>query len=75
MKGENPELGKEQVKKLLEKMDEVIEVPKRPVDKPFMVSIEQSYNIGGRGLVVTGTIDTGSIKVGEEVEVVGYGKR
>jgi len=45
-------------------MDEEIEVPVRPIDKDFLVSIESSYNIAGRGLVVTGTIDLGQIKVG-----------
>lgn len=75
MNGENPEIGSEKVKALLETMDEVIEVPERDNNLPFSVSIEQSYNIGGRGTVVTGTIDSGTIKVGEDVELVGYGKR
>lgn len=44
------------------------------MEKPFMMSIEGTYHIAGRGTVVTGTIDTGKIKSGDEIEIVGYGK-
>ena len=74
LNGENPEIGENSIKELVKVMDENIQLPERPVDKPFMLSIEGCYNIEGRGLVVTGTIDQGIIKNGEEVEISGLGK-
>jgi elongation factor Tu len=59
------------IKELLDKMDEYFPVPERDVDKPFLMSIEDVFSISGRGTVVTGRIDRGVIKVGEEVEIVG----
>lgn len=56
---------------LIEKMDEYIPVPVRPLDKDFMMSVDSTFTIPGRGTVVTGTIEQGKIKVGEEVEIVG----
>ncbi len=57
MNGENPELGREKVQELLDTMDSTLEVPERQIDKPFLISVEATYNIGGRGTVLTGTID------------------
>ena len=54
-------------------MDEVIPTTGRPIDKPFMLSIEGSYNIQGRGAVASGTIEQGKIKIGDDVEFYGYG--
>lgn len=54
-------------------MDELIPVSSRPIDKPFMMPIESTYNIAGRGAVASGTIEQGRIKVGDEVEFYGYG--
>lgn len=55
-------------------MDKEIKIPPRPIEKPFLMAIEGTYHIGGRGTVVTGTVDQGKIKVGDEVDVVGYAK-
>jgi len=57
LEGKEPELGEEKIKELINTMDETIEPPIRPIDKPFMMSIESLYNIEGRGTVVTGTIE------------------
>lgn len=56
-------------------MDEEIQEPERDVDKDFLISVEACYNIAGRGTVFTGTIDQGQVKIGQDVELVGYGKR
>ncbi len=53
-------------------MDEYIPIPERPIDKDFMMSVDSTFTIPGRGTVVTGTVEQGKIKVGEEVEIVGY---
>ena len=74
LKGERPELGESRIQELLDTMDEVVEVPPRPVDKPFLMSVDGTYNIEGRGTVATGTIETGRVRVGDELEVVGYGR-
>jgi elongation factor Tu len=57
---------------LMDAVDEYIPVPERPVDKPFLMPIEDIFSISGRGTVATGRIETGVIKVGEEVEIVGF---
>ena len=56
-------------------MDKNIPIPPRTTDKPFLMSIEGTYTIGGRGTVVTGTIDSGKIKINDEVEIIGYSKK
>lgn len=61
----NPELGEQKIKALLDAMDDLIPVSSRPIDKPFMMPIESTYNIAGRGAVASGTIEQGKIKVGE----------
>jgi len=53
-------------------MDTELPLPTRAVDKPFLMSVEQTLNIEGRGTVVTGTVDQGKVKLGEEVELIGY---
>jgi len=71
---ENPE-DEEKTKciwDLMEAIDTYFPVPDRPVDKPFLMPIEDIFSISGRGTVATGRIDTGIIKVGEEVEIVGF---
>jgi len=57
---------------LMEAIDTYFPIPDRPVDKPFLMPIEDIFSISGRGTVATGRIDTGVIKVGEEVEIVGF---
>jgi elongation factor Tu len=53
-------------------MDKEIKVPERDINKPFLLSIEGTYHIAGRGTVATGTVDTGKVKIGDEIEIVGY---
>ena len=67
----NTEIGREAVLKLMAAVDSFIPQPERPVDKPFLMPIEDVFSISGRGTVVTGRVETGIIKVGEEVEIVG----
>jgi elongation factor Tu len=64
--------GVESVVKLMEALDSFIPLPQREVDKPFMMPIEDVFSISGRGTVVTGRIERGTVKVGEEVEIVGF---
>ena len=66
-----PEIGHDAVLKLMAAVDEYIPQPERPLDKPFMMPIEDVFSISGRGTVVTGRVETGVVKVGEEVEIVG----
>ena len=61
----------ESILKLMEAVDSYIPIPKRAVDKPFLMPIEDVFGIKGRGTVVTGRIDRGVVKVGEEVEILG----
>ena len=71
---ENPE-DEEKTKciwDLMEALDTYFPVPERPVDKPFLMPIEDIFSISGRGTVATGRVETGIIKVGEEVEIVGF---
>jgi elongation factor Tu len=69
--GEDSELGTQSVVKLLAAMDSYIPQPVRDTDKPFLLPIEDVFSISGRGTVVTGRVERGVIKVGEEVEIVG----
>src|SRR5437762_2124489 len=64
-------LGHDSVLELMKAVDEYIPQPDRPVDQPFMMAIEDVFSISGRGTVVTGRIDRGVVKVGEEVEIIG----
>jgi elongation factor Tu len=64
--------GIEGITKLMEALDSYIPVPQREVDKPFMMPIEDVFSISGRGTVVTGRVERGRVKVGEEVEIVGF---
>ncbi len=65
------ELGREAILKLMEAVDASIPLPERPRDQPFLMPIEDVFSISGRGTVVTGRIERGVVKVGEEVEIVG----
>src|SRR5258707_1376825 len=67
----NPELGEQAVLKLMEAVDAYIPQPERPKDRPFLMPIEDVFSISGRGTVVTGRVERGIVKVGEEVEIVG----
>lgn len=72
LKDEQPKIGVESIKTLLEAIDTQIPQPERPLDKPFLMPIEDVFTIGGRGTVVTGKIELGVIKLGEEIEIIGY---
>ncbi len=67
----NPEIGENQIVELMKAVDDWIPQPERPLDKPFLMPIEDVFSISGRGTVVTGRVETGIVKVGEEVEIVG----
>jgi elongation factor Tu len=71
LEGTKPELGHDAVLKLMAAVDEYIPQPDRPKDQPFLMPIEDVFSISGRGTVVTGRIERGVIKVGEEVEIIG----
>ncbi|HWW64366.1 MAG TPA: elongation factor Tu [Sphingomonadaceae bacterium] len=71
LEDKTPEIGSEAVLKLMAAVDEWIPQPERPLDKPFLMPIEDVFSISGRGTVVTGRVETGVVKVGEEVEIVG----
>jgi len=71
LEGEASDMGVGSVKKLVETLDAYIPEPERAVDLPFLMPIEDVFSISGRGTVVTGRVDRGVIKVGEEVEIVG----
>lgn len=68
---EDSEIGVKAVRKLVEAMDSYIPEPERAIDKPFLLPIEDVFSISGRGTVVTGRIESGIVKVGEEVEIIG----
>ena len=71
LEGREDAIGKEAVLKLMEAVDAHIPEPKRDIDKPFLMPIEDVFSISGRGTVVTGRVERGIVKVGEEVEMVG----
>ena len=71
LEDKNPELGEQAVLKLMEAVDSFIPQPERPIDKPFLMPIEDVFSISGRGTVVTGRVERGIVKVNEEVEIVG----
>merc|ERR1712141_508857 len=68
----NPELGKDSIVKLMDAVDNSIPDPERPTDVPFLMPIEMTHSIPGRGTVVTGRVTSGTLKVGSEVDIVGY---
>jgi len=71
LEDKNPEMGREAILKLMAAVDEYIPQPERPVDRPFLMPIEDVFSISGRGTVVTGRVERGIVKVGEEIEIVG----
>jgi elongation factor Tu len=72
LEGRDEKIGKEAVKQLLKAVDDYIPQPVRAKDKPFLMPIEDVFTISGRGTVVTGRIERGIVKVGDEVEIVGF---
>ena len=71
LENKNPELGHDAILKLMEAVDSYIPQPERPIDQPFLMPIEDVFSISGRGTVVTGRVERGIVKVGEEVEIIG----
>ena len=71
LEGRDDAIGKESILKLMEAVDAYIPQPERPVDQPFLMPIEDVFSISGRGTVVTGRIERGIVKVGDEIEIVG----
>ncbi len=71
LEGDTGELGIPSIEKLVSEMDRYFPVPERPVSQPFLMPIEDVFSISGRGTVVTGRVERGVIKVGEEIEIVG----
>ena len=74
LEGDTSEIGAGSIKKLLDAVDNYIPTPERDVDKPFLMPVEGVFSISGRGTVATGRIERGKVKVGEEVNVIGFGE-
>uniref|UniRef100_A0A1L8ED39 Elongation factor Tu n=1 Tax=Haematobia irritans TaxID=7368 RepID=A0A1L8ED39_HAEIR len=74
LEGKSPEIGSEAILKLLHEVDNFIPTPARELDKPFLLPVENVYSIPGRGTVVTGRLERGVVKKGNECEFVGYNK-
>jgi len=71
LEDKNKEMGHDAILKLMEQVDSYIPQPERPIDQPFLMPIEDVFSISGRGTVVTGRVERGIVKVGEEVEIIG----
>lgn len=71
LEGREPELGEQAILKLMEAVDQSIPVPTRALDKPLLMPVEDVFSIQGRGTVVTGRVEQGTVKTGDEVEIVG----
>jgi len=74
LEGDQGEYGEPAIYKLLEALDTHIPEPKRDIDKPFLMAVEDVFSITGRGTVATGRVERGKIKVGDTVEIIGFGK-
>jgi elongation factor Tu len=72
LEGDPSDIGEGSIAKLMEALDTFIPEPKRELDKPFLMPVEDVFTISGRGTVVTGRVERGMVKVGEEVEIVGF---
>jgi elongation factor Tu len=71
LEGKDEKLGKQQILELMKAVDSYIPQPERPKDRPFLMPIEDVFSISGRGTVVTGRVERGIVKVGEEIEIIG----
>jgi elongation factor Tu len=71
VEGRDAEIGENAILKLMEAVDSYIPTPERPLDQPFLMAIEDVFSISGRGTVVTGKVDRGIVRVGDELEIVG----
>jgi elongation factor Tu len=71
LEGDDSEIGRPSIYKLVEALDSYIPMPERPVDKPFLLPVEDVFSISGRGTVVTGRVERGIVNVGDSIEIVG----
>jgi elongation factor Tu len=71
LENSDPKLGHDAILELMKNVDEYIPQPERPIDQPFLMPVEDVFSISGRGTVVTGRVERGVVKVGEEIEIVG----
>ncbi len=71
LEGRDDEIGKDKILELMAAVDDYIAEPERAVDKPFLMPVEDVFSISGRGTVATGRVESGIVKVGEEIEIVG----
>ncbi len=71
VEGKNPDLGEKAIVALMDAVDSYIPTPARDIDKPFLMPVEDVFSISGRGTVVTGRIERGIVKVGEEIDIIG----
>ena len=72
LEGDTSEMGEGAILKLMEAVDSFVQEPVRDVDRPFIMPVEDVFTISGRGTVVTGRVERGIVKVGEEIEIVGF---
>ncbi|HXT55546.1 MAG TPA: elongation factor Tu [Candidatus Eisenbacteria bacterium] len=72
LEGDTSEIGEGSILKLMEAVDSFVQEPVRDIDKPFLMPVEDVFTISGRGTVVTGRVERGVVKVGEEIEIVGF---
>ena len=72
LEGDTSEMGEGAILKLMEAVDSFVQEPVRDIDKPFLMPVEDVFTISGRGTVVTGRVERGIVKVGEEIEIVGF---
>jgi elongation factor Tu len=72
LEGDTSEIGEGSIAKLMDAVDSFIQEPVRAIDKPFIMPVEDVFTISGRGTVVTGRVERGIVKVGEEIEIVGF---
>ncbi|MGB8468233.1 MAG: elongation factor Tu [Candidatus Babeliales bacterium] len=73
LSGDKSEIGSQAIDKLMDALDNYIKEPAREVDKPFLMAVESVFSISGRGTVATGRVERGRVKVGDEVEIIGFG--
>merc|ERR1712178_577914 len=71
LQGEKPELGRDKIFELMQAVDDCLPDPDRALDKAFTLPVEDVFSIQGRGTVVTGRVETGIVKVGDNVEIIG----
>ena len=72
--GTKPELGQKAIEELMDVVDKTIPTPERDLEVPFLMSIDHVHNIQGRGCVITGRLERGKMKVGNDIEIIGYNK-